>query len=148
MGSQRAYVSEMRAAGYVRVSTEEQATTGISLEAQRAKLEAYCLLRGLELAEVVEDPGVSAGKDLHARPGGARLLELVEKRVVGAVVALRWNARRFANARGWPCSTRRQGGSASAKFLSVGSLMTRACSSPIPSNKLLFGELSNSEERE
>jgi len=31
----------MRAIAYVRVSTEDQATSGQSLEAQQAKLEAY-----------------------------------------------------------------------------------------------------------
>ena len=37
--------------GYVRVSTEEQAPEGVSLEAQRAKVVAYCGLHGLELAQ-------------------------------------------------------------------------------------------------
>ena len=61
--------------GYVRVSTEEQSRDGVSLEAQRAKLAAYCDLYDLDLVEVVEDAGVSA-KSLR-RPGLDRVLELL-----------------------------------------------------------------------
>ena len=50
------------AVGYVRVSTEEQADHGVSLDAQEAALRAYCSMRGLEMVELVRDPGVSAGK--------------------------------------------------------------------------------------
>ena len=73
--------------GYVRVSTEEQATEGLSLDAQHARLRAYCAMRRLELVEVVEDAGVSAGKALDTRDGGRRLLDLVRARKVGGVVA-------------------------------------------------------------
>jgi DNA invertase Pin-like site-specific DNA recombinase len=34
----------MRAVGYVRVSTEDQLRDGVSLDAQQAMLEAYCLV--------------------------------------------------------------------------------------------------------
>jgi site-specific DNA recombinase len=74
---------------YVRVSTEEQATEGVSLEAQEAALRAYCTMRGLELVDVVVDAGVSGGKPLSAREGGARVLEAVKARRVSAVVALK-----------------------------------------------------------
>jgi len=57
----------MRVIGYIRVSTEEQATNGQSLDAQRAKLEAYASLYELELVEIIADAGVSA-KSL-TRPG-------------------------------------------------------------------------------
>jgi len=57
---------------YVRVSTEEQATEGVSLEAQETSLRAYCAMRGLEVAELVIDAGVSAGKPLATREGGRR----------------------------------------------------------------------------
>ena len=77
------------AVAYLRVSTEEQATEGVSLGAQEAKLRAYCAMRGLELAELVVDPGVSAGKPLASRPGGERLLALVRSRRVRHVVAFK-----------------------------------------------------------
>lgn len=74
---------------YVRVSTEEQATEGVSLAAQEEAAHAYCTLRGLDLAELVIDAGVSAGKPLAERPGGARVLALVSSRKVAGVVAFK-----------------------------------------------------------
>ncbi|MBI3722714.1 recombinase family protein [bacterium] len=62
-----------RVIGYVRVSTDKQADEGVSLAAQRSKLEAYASLYGLELVEVVVDAGVSA-KTLD-RPGLGRALD-------------------------------------------------------------------------
>src|SRR5450631_3098191 len=56
------------AVGYVRVSTEEQAHEGVSLDAQRAKVVAYCGLHGLELARTYADEGLSA-KRADNRPG-------------------------------------------------------------------------------
>ena len=48
-----------RAALYVRVSTDEQAAEGYSLDAQRSILEDHCLAEGYEVAEVYEDDGYS-----------------------------------------------------------------------------------------
>ena len=79
----------IKAVAYIRVSTEEQASEGVSLGAQEAKVRAYCTLRGLDLVELVIDAGVSAGKGLATREGGARVLELVRTRKVAAVVALK-----------------------------------------------------------
>lgn len=74
----------MRAIGYVRVSTDEQAREGISLDSQRAKIQAYCQLNDLELAEVIEDAGKS-GKDLN-REGIQALIGKVQRREIDAVV--------------------------------------------------------------
>lgn len=74
---------------YVRVSTEEQASEGVSLAAQEEAARAYCALRGLELASVVVDAGVSAGKPLAERPGGSRVLAAVASGAVAGVVALK-----------------------------------------------------------
>ena len=65
-------LSEMRLA--IRVSTEEQAAHGISLDAQRAKIEAYALTKDLELVGIIEDAGKSA-KDLR-RPGMQEVLAM------------------------------------------------------------------------
>ena len=67
----------MKVVGYVRVSTEEQATHGQSLGAQKAKLEAYANLYELELILVVEDAGISA-KSLK-RPGLQSVLAKLRK---------------------------------------------------------------------
>ncbi len=46
---------------YVRVSTEEQAKEGLSVEAQIDKCEAYCKARGWDVFKVYRDAGFSAG---------------------------------------------------------------------------------------
>lgn len=85
-----------RAVLYVRVSTAQQASEGLSLEAQRERLSAYCQLRGLEPVEVVSDEGESAGKPLAKRTGGRRVLSLVRSKAVDAVVVLKLD-RAFRN---------------------------------------------------
>lgn len=74
----------MAVIGYCRVSTGEQ-VEGVSLDAQRWKIEAYCELHGLELAEIIVDEGISA-KDTAGRPGALRLLELVRKGEINGLV--------------------------------------------------------------
>jgi site-specific DNA recombinase len=74
----------MPAIGYVRVSTEDQAKEGVSLDNQKSKIKAYCLLKDLELREVIEDAGISA-KNLR-RPGVQKVLKLARRREVDAIV--------------------------------------------------------------
>lgn len=74
----------MKAIGYIRVSTDEQAREGISLDNQKAKIAAYCELNDLELVEIIEDAGKS-GKDLN-REGIQSLLERIKGRQIDAVV--------------------------------------------------------------
>jgi DNA invertase Pin-like site-specific DNA recombinase len=66
-----------QAIGYIRVSTDQQATHGVSLDAQHAKLTAYAALYDIELVEVIVDAGVSA-KTLD-RPGLQRAFSLLRK---------------------------------------------------------------------
>jgi site-specific DNA recombinase len=55
---------QMKAIGYVRVSTEDQAREGVSIDNQMEKIKAYATVKDLELVAIVEDPGRS-GKDLE-----------------------------------------------------------------------------------
>jgi DNA invertase Pin-like site-specific DNA recombinase len=72
-------------AGYIRVSTEQQAGEGVSLDAQRTKLHAYAVAMDLDLVAVFEDAGLSA-KTL-ARPGlQAALAMLDDGKASGLVV--------------------------------------------------------------
>lgn len=66
------------AIGYVRVSTEGQATEGVSLEAQRAKIEAWCLANDVQPGGVFVDAGVS-GKRADNRPQLQEALAAVSK---------------------------------------------------------------------
>jgi len=61
---------------YCRVSTEEQAEEGWSIEGQTDKLRAYANLHDLGEITVISDPGIS-GKNM-ARPGLQQLLAAVE----------------------------------------------------------------------
>lgn len=83
-----------KAVGYIRVSTEGQAEKGISLEAQRAKIEAYAALKDLSLVEIIEDAGISA-KSLN-RPGMQRLLDMVHRKEIDSVIILKLD-RMFRN---------------------------------------------------
>ena len=74
----------MTAVGYVRVSTEDQAKEGVSLDNQKSKIKAYCELKDLELREIVEDAGISA-KNLR-RPGVKKVLRLARRKEIDAVV--------------------------------------------------------------
>jgi len=75
-----------RVIGYVRVSTAEQAASGLSLAAQRERIELFCRLHDLELVAVVEDAGASA-KSLR-RPGLQSVLALLRSGAAeGLVVA-------------------------------------------------------------
>ena len=78
----------MESIGYCRVSTEEQAREGVSLDAQEARIRAYCASAGLALTEIIRDEGVSASKPLSSRPGGAALLRVVARRQVRHVVVV------------------------------------------------------------
>ena len=74
-----------RVVGYIRVSTDEQADSGLGLEAQRSAILAECARRGWELAEVFEDAGAS-GKSLDNRPALQQALSAVKSHEAAALV--------------------------------------------------------------
>ena len=59
---------------YLRVSTSEQALSGLGLEAQRATLAAYAERQGLVIVGEYCDEGISA-KSLKGRPAALAALE-------------------------------------------------------------------------
>jgi len=67
------------AINYIRVSSGEQADSGLGHGAQRQRIAAYCTMKGLRLAEEFEDPGISADKPLASRPAGSKLLAAAKK---------------------------------------------------------------------
>lgn len=77
----------MKAVGYVRVSTEEQASQGVSLEAQTEKVKAYASLYDIELVEIITDAGVSA-KTID-RPGLNKALAMLEAGEAEALVIVK-----------------------------------------------------------
>jgi len=69
---------------YCRVSTEEQAEEGFSIEGQTDKLRAYATLHDLGEITVIADPGIS-GKNM-LRPGLQQLLAAVEAGHVSHII--------------------------------------------------------------
>lgn len=69
----------LNATGYVRVSTENQAREGWSLDAQREKIELYCRLHDLALSEIIADEGISAC-NVKSRPGMMCLIEMTRSK--------------------------------------------------------------------
>src|SRR4051794_37480107 len=63
--------------GYVRVSTSEQASSGLGMAAQRPAIEAECERRGWTLVQIFEDNGGSAKstKNRHWVAGGGRVCQ-------------------------------------------------------------------------
>lgn len=85
----------MRAIGYIRVSTEDQGREGVSLAAQRQKIEQYCALHGLELAEVFSDE--RSAKDTN-RPAFKGMMAALDERRAEALVVFKLD-RLFRNTR-------------------------------------------------
>jgi len=73
-----------RVIGYIRVSTDKQADSGLSLESQAERIRAYCTLYDLNLLTIIEDAGASA-KTLN-RAGIDQIKAMVAAGDVGGVV--------------------------------------------------------------
>jgi len=67
-----------QAIGYCRVSTEEQATEGVSLDAQKMQIETWCKANGYNLIEVYIDAGLS-GRQMRKREGLQKALKGIGK---------------------------------------------------------------------
>jgi DNA invertase Pin-like site-specific DNA recombinase len=59
---------QMQAVAYIRVSTQGQVEDGVSLEAQQAKITAWCEAMGYTLVQTFADEGIS-GASVEKRPG-------------------------------------------------------------------------------
>jgi len=77
----------MKFIGYTRVSTEEQALSGLSLTYQKERIIAQCSASDIALNEIIEDAGKS-GRDLR-RPGLQRILDLINLKLIDGVIILK-----------------------------------------------------------
>jgi Site-specific recombinases, DNA invertase Pin homologs len=77
----------MRAALYIRVSTDEQAREGFSIDAQKRKLLAYAESQDWDVVSVLVDDGYSA-KDLN-RPAMQELLQKVRNEEIDVVLVFK-----------------------------------------------------------
>jgi site-specific DNA recombinase len=69
----------LKAVGYIRVSSEEQAASGFGLSTQEQAIRAFAISQGYELIDVVSDPGVSGATMPAGRPGFSRVIEMAER---------------------------------------------------------------------
>lgn len=69
----------MKAIGYIRVSTVEQAENGNGLAAQEKAIFEYCARQELEVVEMFRDEGTSGANGEAVRPGLASLLAALEE---------------------------------------------------------------------
>jgi site-specific DNA recombinase len=73
---------------YVRVSTDQQVESGLSLSSQQERLQAWATTQGdVELVDIVTDAGESA-RNLD-RPGVARVLGMIDSRAVDVVLVVK-----------------------------------------------------------
>ena len=68
-----------RIVAYVRVSTLDQVTDGVSLDAQREKLLGYAIAHDLELVAIEADEGISGKVAPSQRPGLSAALSTIER---------------------------------------------------------------------
>lgn len=66
------------AIAYIRVSTDKQASEGVSIEAQQARIEQWCNLNGYQMVQVFIDAGIS-GKRMDTRPELQKALASLKK---------------------------------------------------------------------
>jgi site-specific DNA recombinase len=82
----------MKAALYVRVSTEDQATEGFSIPAQLTQLNEYCRKNNLEIHDTYIDEGISGQKE--NRPQFQRIIKDAEKGLFNIILVHKFD--RFA----------------------------------------------------
>lgn len=76
-----------RAIAYARVSTLEQASEGVSLEAQKKRICAWCETQNVHLLDVIIDTGLSGGR-IDNRPELQRALNVCKRGDVLVVYSL------------------------------------------------------------
>jgi site-specific DNA recombinase len=81
----------MKLLGYNRVSTEDQAKYGHSLDIQPERHARWCEAMGHELVDIITDDGVSAGKPFETRKGGQQLMRMLEEGVADGMLITRFD---------------------------------------------------------
>lgn len=82
-----AKTQQIRAIGYVRVSTDMQAQEGVSLDSQKLRIQAHCTAMDIHLVEIMVDAGESA-KSLD-RPGIQKALKILTQGKADALIVMK-----------------------------------------------------------
>lgn len=83
-------IESPRAALYIRVSTEEQAQEGYSLDGQSECLHEYCRRTGCNIYKLYRDDGISA-KNINDRPGLLEMLADAENGLFDLIIVWKLN---------------------------------------------------------
>jgi DNA invertase Pin-like site-specific DNA recombinase len=84
----------MEVIGYIRVSTDQQADSGLGLEAQIKSMKDYANKSGSEISHIFRDEGISGASSIEERPG---LMEAINRLKKGDILLV---AKRDRLARG------------------------------------------------
>ena len=87
MNTHRTTNTTKTAIGYVRVSTQEQVSEGVSLDSQRDKLRTYCRFHGIKLIDIKADEGISGGT--LERPGLKAALEMIRRGRANTLIVMK-----------------------------------------------------------
>jgi len=136
----------MRAIGYVRVSTSEQGTSGLGLDAQRTAIEGEVARRGWDPACIVED--IASGKSLDRRPNLAAALEALDRGDAEVLIVAKLDrlSRSLVDFAGLMARARRKGWAVVALDLGVdmttpaGELVANVIASTAQYERSLIGE--------
>lgn len=79
----------IRAAGYIRVSTAEQALRGLSLESQEMDIRAYAESHGIQLVKIYVDKGITARKALKKRVAFCEMMQDVDAGKLDLIIVMR-----------------------------------------------------------
>ncbi|HEX3641669.1 MAG TPA: recombinase family protein [Ktedonobacteraceae bacterium] len=77
---------EPSVAAYIRVSTEDQAESGLGMDAQRTRCKALCEVKEWPSPTFYVDDGISGTKPISKRPGLRKLVEDVQEGNIDVVV--------------------------------------------------------------
>ena len=78
---------QIRAVGYVRVSTDIQVQEGVSLDAQKLRIQAHCTAMDIKLVDILVDAGQSA-KTLE-RPGIQVALKMLKQGKADVLIVMK-----------------------------------------------------------
>lgn len=76
---------ERKWVGYVRVSTEKQHNTGVSLDAQQKMIEEFAKSKGFDLKEIITEQ-VSGSVNCAERKGFGRIIKMMDEKTINGVI--------------------------------------------------------------
>lgn len=85
------------AIGYVRVSTQDQVDSGVSIDMQINKIKSYCSMKDIDLVEILIEKGVSGSTKLETRPEASKLFNKIKNKEITEVITIKLD-RLFRNA--------------------------------------------------